>query len=65
MPIHCEICRSSVHSNDAAGQVHLEGTTRYFCCEACRRTFREHPDLFPLHSLEEGMVLPARAVSSA
>lgn len=52
MPVHCEICRSRLHSDDAAGRVNVDGTTLYFCCEACRRTFREHPDLFLGSSLD-------------
>lgn len=50
MPVHCEICRSRLHAENAAGHAHVGGTTVYFCCEACRRTFREHPDLFSLTS---------------
>jgi YHS domain-containing protein len=47
MRINCEICGSSIHAAHATGRVHLPERTCYFCCEACRRTFHEHPDLYP------------------
>lgn len=47
MQVQCEICAETIHARRTAARIDVDGTTRYFCCEACRRTFFEHPDLFP------------------
>jgi len=56
MQVPCEICGTSIHHRHVAARVDARGKTCYFCCEACRRTFREHPDLFSLgHDLGDGV----------
>lgn len=47
MQVDCQICGAALKASRATAQVELRGTTCYFCCEACWRTFHEHPDLFP------------------
>jgi YHS domain-containing protein len=47
VPIQCEICGSGVIASHARAHVEVPGRTCYFCCDACRRTFHEHPDLYP------------------
>lgn len=47
MSVDCESCGVVIPSTRATARVKLRGRTGYFCCEACRRTFHEHPDLFP------------------
>jgi YHS domain-containing protein len=61
MQVHCEICATSLPRRHAAARVELAGRVCYFCCEACRRTFREHPDLFG-HAFTRA--LPAQATGT-
>ena len=48
MLVHCEICGVALSAKRAAACLQIDGRPVYFCCDACRRTFHEHPDLFPL-----------------
>jgi YHS domain-containing protein len=47
MPVNCEICGTALRASQAAARIDVDGRAGYFCCEACRRTFHEHPDLYP------------------
>jgi xanthine dehydrogenase accessory factor len=40
------ICGMTVMANGAALQAEHNGTTYYFCCAGCRRTFEENPDAY-------------------
>lgn len=53
MSVRCETCWTRFPVRDAAGHARAGGRTCYFCCEACRRSFREHPDLFPDQDLAD------------
>ena len=59
MTVSCRICRTRFPTHDAADRIRLGERTCYFCCEACRRSFHEHPDLFPeairLRNLSRGV----------
>jgi YHS domain-containing protein len=47
MRVICAICETAVQAGRVAERIELAGRSRFFCCEACRRTFHEHPDLYP------------------
>ena len=40
------VCGMMIAEKDAAGTAEHQGTTYYFCAEACRRKFVTHPEEF-------------------
>lgn len=41
----CPVCKMTVDDATAPSLVH-EGTTYYFCSDACRRAFQKRPERF-------------------
>lgn len=61
MHVICEICGTNVYAGGVAARMDVDGRAAYFCCEACRRAFLEHPDLYPepLTSVSNARTAPA------
>ncbi len=38
------VCGMEVNEEEAPARAQFEGQTYYFCCEACRKRFKDNPE---------------------
>lgn len=54
MKVHDRVCGMEIDAEDAAATVEYEGTTYYFCSDACRQAFEKDPERYAIRAESGG-----------